>query len=144
MQLFRLFRRPSRPAPVRRVRLTLECLDGRICPDTDPTNPSNPDYVVSPVDNPPQIVDFVAWDGGGGHVTISGKVIDENPAGLTVYFSGPQAAINGQTVTTNSDGTFSLSVTLSTNGSDDGVVSAWTFDRAGHKSNVVYADVHPR
>jgi hypothetical protein len=147
MPILTLFRRPSRPAPVRRARLFLESLDGRICPDgNDPTNPgSGSQYITPPpVDNPPVIINFAAENLSSGLVCISGTVVDEHPGGLTVHFSGAQQAINGQTVTTHTDGTFSLTVTLHTDGSDDGTVSAQTADAAGHPSNVVYVDVHPR
>jgi hypothetical protein len=145
MRLFTLFRRPSRPAPVRRARLILESLDGRFCPDTnDPLNTGGQYITVTAVDHPPEIIDFQASETSPGLVTISGTVVDENPAGLTVFFQAAQEAIDGQTVTTHADGTFALTVTLATDGSDDGVVSAWTFDRLGQKSNVVYQDIHPR
>jgi hypothetical protein len=148
MLLSALFGRRSRPTPVRRARLSLEALDGRFCPDgNDATNPSGTLYLVTTppdVNAPPEIINFTAVEISSGVVNISGTVVDEDPAGLTVTFQGPQTAINGKTVTTASSGTFSLTVTLAIDGSDDGMVSAQTVDRAGLASNVVYVDVQPR
>jgi hypothetical protein len=145
MRLFTFARRPRRPAPVLRARLSLESLDGRFCPDGgNPTNPGGSLILVPPVDNPPQIVNFDAVEVSPGVVTISGQVVDEDPGGLTVSFQGPQEEINGHTTTTSSTGLFSYTVTLATDGSDDGTVSAQTADRAGHPSNVVSKYIQPR
>src|SRR5947207_3064812 len=115
MNLFTLFRRPGRPAPVRRARLSLEALDGRWCPDATGTlYPGDVGYRSATADGPPEIIDYEADETEPGLFTITGRVIDEHPGGLTVYFQGPQSQINGQTVTTNPDGTFSLTVQLPT------------------------------
>lgn len=140
MQLFNLFRRPARPAPSRRARLTLEALHDRLCPDGGMGD-------ITPGDRAnatPLIVDFEFARLASGMFDISGTVIDENPGGLTVYFDAEQEAIDGKTVITQVDGSFSLTVTLMTDGSDDGMVSAWTYDAAGQKSNVVYLNLIPR
>lgn len=145
MKLFNLFRRPARPAPARRARLSLESLDHRICPDGDPWRIGGGVVYIydGSADNPPTISNVTVDYGTGGVVTISGTVLDENPAGLTVNFAGPQQPIDGQTRTTAATGAFSLTVTLQTNGTDNGTVTITTQDAAGHASNTVYQYITP-
>jgi hypothetical protein len=146
MKLFNLFRRPSRPAPVRRARLFLESLDGRICPDgNDPLNPGGSLILFDgSTDNAPVITQFGVSYAGAGLVTLSGTVSDENPGGCTVTLHGIQSEIDGQTVTVFANGTFSTTVTMQTDGSDDGTVTAQAKDAGGQVSNEASVYVHPR
>jgi hypothetical protein len=57
--------------------------------------------------------------------TFSGRVTDECPAGLVVVFSGP-ADLAGQKATVQSDGTYSLTIMLSS--CDTGIVTATVTD----------------
>jgi hypothetical protein len=61
-----------------------------------------------PMGNPPVIQNFVAINRGGGVWELRGQVMDEQPAGLTVYFGG---VIGGSAVTWI-DGTFSYVFSL--------------------------------
>jgi virginiamycin B lyase len=90
----------------------------------------------------PRIVDFTAEALGGGLYRFSGKVIDEMPNGLTITFGGVPTMV-GKTTTTASDGTFSLTVQLETEGSDGGNVTATTVDMWGASSNVATVSVTP-
>src|SRR5262245_9259151 len=56
-----------------------------------------------PMGNPPVIQNFVAVNLGDGEWEVSGTVVDEDPAGLTVYIGG---VVTGGVVT-QADGTFS-------------------------------------
>jgi hypothetical protein len=67
--------------------------------------------------------------------TFSGRVTDEYAPGLVVTFSGP-GAINGQTTTVNTDGTFSLCVMLTS--SDAGWVTASVTDWWGLAATAQY------
>jgi hypothetical protein len=68
--------------------------------------------------------------------TFSGRVSDEYAAGLVVTFSGP-SDINGKTATVQSDGTFSLTLTLSS--SDTGWITASVTDWWGLSSQAEVA-----
>jgi len=61
-----------------------------------------------PSGNPPVIQNFVAVNLGGGQWELRGTVVDDQPAGLTVYFGG---VVAGSAVTWI-DGTFSYVFTL--------------------------------
>lgn len=159
--------RRTRPATLRTA-LTLTALDCRNAPSnlmgtdvsTDPTN----EYYLPPIvgtlgvegqsysqagsntdlpanaNKPPVIYITSVVRNAGGTVTISGYVQDENPATLTVSFgSGQIAAINGQSVTTNASGAYSI--TIDPNG-ETGEFSAQTTDREGLESNVAYRNIY--
>ena len=98
--------------------------------------------VRAPTNLPPEIVDFVVIQIGPGLYRITGRVIDESPGGLEVTFGGVPSAV-GQTATTASDGTFTLTVQMQTDGSDTGNISAVTQDSAGLSSNVATYWVDP-
>jgi hypothetical protein len=70
-------------------------------------------------------------------------VLDANPAGLTVTFSGDPVDLNGTSVTTDSYGYFSELVALKTDGTDAGWLYAQTTDRAGLVSNDPSVYVEP-
>ena len=145
MILSNLFRRPSRPAPVRRARLSLEALDGRYTPsDTgygDPPGGANPPIVIP--NAPPQIVNFQAAEISPGLYHFTGKVIDEAPGGLTVTFGGGPPTTFGKTVVTAADGTFSLTISMEQDGSDAGIVTVQTKDNANQLSNVAQVYIAP-
>jgi hypothetical protein len=88
---------------------------------------TNPDPI--PVGNlKPEITNFLVTVEDTVWGRFSGKVVDENPAGLTVTLTGPQGCLNGgQTVTTDAEGNFVFVGQLVT-GVDCGVVSADTAD----------------
>ncbi len=98
---------------------------------------------TTPANTPPAIEGFsIVWV-EPGHYQITGRVTDEYPGGLTVTFDGVPS-LEGVTAVTNADGTFSLTVTLRTDGSDAGNVSAVTVDAGGLSSVPVYYWVDPR
>jgi hypothetical protein len=98
---------------------------------------------ATPGNMPPAIEGFsIVWV-EPGHYQITGRVADEYPGGLTVTFDGIPS-LEGVTAVTNADGTFSLTVTLRTDGSDTGNVSAVTVDAGGLSSVPVYYWVDPR
>jgi hypothetical protein len=171
MPLLKLWGRPERPVPGLRTRLSVQALDDRAAPSSllatesdrqaegawDATaaylSPSGgPTCCLIPVggvgdktptNQPPVIVDFAVVRLDTGEYRFTGRVIDEAPGGLTVWFDGvPSAA--GRTATTNADGTFTLTLTLQSDGSDMGTVTAVTRDAAGLWSNVAGVWVDPR
>jgi hypothetical protein len=144
MRLFNLFGRPARPAPVRRTRLFLEALAERWVPDGTPTL-NDPMYLTAPIDQPPVITDFEAVELSAGLYSLEGTVQDpdEDPAGLTVTFHGPQSAIDGRTEMTGSGGHFEFVVQLPTDGTGSGTITAQAADRAGKLSNTASDYVSP-
>jgi hypothetical protein len=64
------------------------------------------------VSAPPVISNFSASTLGGNVWIFTGNVTDESPAGLIINFSGVLGYLDGQTVQVNSDGSFTLSITL--------------------------------
>lgn len=122
-----------------RAFLRLESLDGRAAPSGGTTPNSTPPYVApaqeDTVNAAPQIVNFQAIQNPDGTFSITGQVIDEDPGGLVVRFSGDVATLDGQSATTNADGYFFLRVNLQTNGTDTGWLYAQTTDRGGLVSN---------
>src|SRR5262249_21123393 len=78
----------------------------------------------------PQITLAVSYGAAHHSVTLSGCVTDEDPGGRTVTFSGMVNA----TVTTNADGTFSLTV----DADGVGAVQATTADPWGQASNMAH------
>jgi hypothetical protein len=169
--MLKLWGRPERPTPGLRTRLSVQLLDDRAAPSSLlaaegdrqaeaawdetaaylsasgwPTSSMAPVGGVgdkTPTNLAPVIVDFTVVRLETGGYQFTGRVIDEAPGGLTVTFGGvPSAA--GQTATTASDGTFSLILTLRTDGTDMGTVTAVTRDTAGLWSNVAGVWVDPR
>jgi hypothetical protein len=137
---FDLFSRSGRATPTRRARLSLETLNPRLAPSG--SGGDDWDYISVP-DAPPRIVDFAAVQVSGGLYTFSGRVLDESPAGLTVTFGGSPLTMNGVTITTESNGFFSVTKTLQRDGSDTGAVTALTRDVGGQQSNVPSVEVDP-
>jgi hypothetical protein len=84
---------------------------------------------------PPVITNFAATEGSGQLFTFSGTVTDQNPGGLTITFGGIPS-LSGQTATVNSNGSFSLTIQLNSNGSDNGLALAQTTDWWGLQSNL--------
>lgn len=162
MPLFRSATRPGRVAPPRRARLFAEPLEHRdgpagLTPDWAPpgvgTGSDTPAYVPArfapppPVGDPapnvaPKIVDLTAEETGPGQFRVSGRVVDESPAGLTVTFGGIPGA-RGKSAVTGSDGRFFVYMTLKTDGTDAGTITAKTKDVQGLDSNTATVDVSP-
>jgi hypothetical protein len=92
--------------------------------------------------NPPVISNFAAVGGANQMYTFSGTVTDQTPAGLVIAFGGIPSLAN-KTTTVNADGSFSLTVQLQCDGTDNGFASAQTTNWWGLQSNVAtyYVDV---
>ncbi|MCO6456902.1 MAG: hypothetical protein J5I93_16510 [Pirellulaceae bacterium] len=88
---------------------------------------------VNPVNDPPQIVDFVAVEGPTVW-SFEGTVHDENPGATEVLFTGLFEA----TATVQQDGSFFYTVVLT----QDGLVSLQARDSAGLLSNIREYFVH--
>jgi hypothetical protein len=138
---------PARiPTRHRRDRIVLRCedLEGRDQPDGgfgDP--PTTPTTDISTANNQkPQIVNFNCEEDGNGVFIITGKVIDQNPAGLTVTLGGGTSAA-GTTIITASDGSFYKIVELRTDGTDSGTITATVVDGQGLVSDEVSQIVNP-
>jgi hypothetical protein len=102
----------------------------------DPAAGAEPRPYQPAANNPPQVTEFqVTWVLGNLWL-VSGKVIDENPAGLTVSFGGEPESFQNLTTKTDANGNFSFTIQLNTNGTDNGLASAQTVDGKGLKSNV--------
>jgi hypothetical protein len=139
--------RPARPAPALRARLRLEQLDYRAVPSAafgdEPFSSRDDDdgglmaNAVAPV-----IVEFMAVQVQPGVFLLSGRVVlSPSPGGLTVAFGGvPSAA--GMSATTAADGTFMRMISVRTDGSDVGTVTAMTFAN-GLVSNTATCEIAP-
>jgi hypothetical protein len=123
--------RTSRKAPSFRTILRVDGLEYRDVPSDISTGS---DGISMPTNQPPQIVGFTVTRVGTGLYLISGTVVDENPGGLTVTIGGSTSAA-GSSTTTWSDRTFSMVVTLQTNGTDVGYITATTVDDHNQTSN---------
>ncbi len=143
----------SRKPAVHRIRLGLESLDSRIAPsgydpdfypESDPDDPTEVIVYGGPEENAaPQIINFVGIARIGGIWEFTGTVVDESPGGLTITFGGEPDSLQGVTVVTDENGHFSITLSLLTNGSDDGLVTAQTTDAQGLASNVASCNIHP-
>jgi hypothetical protein len=91
----------------------------------------------------PVIVNFACAGTSGGVWTFSGQVLDDTPGGLSVRLGGAPATLQNQSATTDSNGFFSKSFVLQTNGSDTGTATADTTDRDGNASNTAQCNVNP-
>jgi hypothetical protein len=83
--------------------------------------------------DPPQILNLRYSRGTDQCVTFTGTVLDETPGGVTVNFGG-LPALQGQQTVTQSDGSFSLTLTVPTNGQ----VWAQAVDCWGLESDLAY------
>ena len=111
------------------------------CDIAPPPDPATGDPI--PAQNlPPEIEDFYCEEMGNGLFLITGRVVDDSPGGLTVTLGGSTSA-DGQTTTTASDGTFSMTVQLRVDGTDSGWVTATTVDTHGEVSEEVAQFVSP-
>jgi hypothetical protein len=153
--LFRRVRPAPRPVTLR-PRLGFDVLESRDCPSAwdvplpavfEPTPPQPPfaedDGGGMAANAAPRIVDFDAKSLGGGMYRFIGRVVDESPAGLAVVFAGVPT-VEGVEVFTGSDGSFSLTIQLQTDGTDTGMVSVLTMDNLGQMSNEPFVCVDPR
>lgn len=86
----------------------------------------------------PQIVDFIALQGAHNTWSFEGRVLDENPQGLRVYFGGlPELELRSTVV--ECDGSFSFTTTLSPG--EHGTATAQVQDWWGLWSNEAEAIV---
>jgi hypothetical protein len=143
MRWFTKSTRPARPGSSTRTFLRLEQLGGRDVPSTttvgDP--PDTPDDTLRTAQAPPTIT-FTAGEVGEGLYWFTGQVTAAQPGGLTVTFTGVPS-LNGHTVVTNADGSFSFTIPVQTNGTDNGTVTATVTDSMGQVSNVAMWDITP-
>ncbi len=127
----------------RRIRLTLEALDGRELPGTLVTG-DGPQTSTQPAaaaqNQKPAISNFQAVVGPNGQVTFSGLVTDDSPvAGYVVHITGDNG-INLSAVV-QPDGTFQVTTFVS--GSSDVTVQATVTDSQGATSDPAYTTFTP-
>jgi hypothetical protein len=91
----------------------------------------------------PRIINFVGVEVAQGLFVFSGDVVDEAPGGLTIYFGGEPVSLQGVTVTTDASGHFEKAIFVNTDGSDNGIATAHTFDSQGLQSNVATCFIQP-
>jgi len=116
---------------------------GTISPTgTNSTNTASTTPVVS-APAPPQVVNFQGVEVTGCLWRFTGDVVDGAPAGLTVALGGQPPSLQGVTATTDANGHFDVSVSMQTNGADDGYAAAQTADGAGTASNVALYYISP-
>jgi hypothetical protein len=97
---------------------------------------------ASLTDSPPVISNFTATSNGRNIWTFGGTVSAQYAPGLVVTFSGGPAAINGQTAVVQANGTFSLTVQISSSTSGSANISAQVVsDWWGEASNVSFANI---
>lgn len=108
--------------------------DASLAPDDEPLG--DPPAGGSS-NKPPKVVNFSGVRDSPGVWVLSGKVEDENPAGLTVRFGG-LSGVQGQTIITDANGNFSITVNV---GNARGEVWAQTTDAQGVDSNFAYWDI---
>jgi hypothetical protein len=95
---------------------------------------------VTVTSSAPTISNFTAAEAAGYLFTFTGTVTDASPAGLTVSFGGIPSLTN-QTTTVASNGTFTFSIQLNPNGSDNGIATAQTTNWWGLQSNLAMDSV---
>jgi hypothetical protein len=127
-----------------RVSLWLEDLEGRAhpsglgTPSLAPTEPTAGQESIlltgpdehGPTNQAPLIDDLKAREVTNGVFLVTGRVLDERPGGLTVWFGGVPSA-EGYYAVTDADGYFSLYITLRTDGTDSGNLIASVTDDGG-------------
>ena len=166
MFLLSLLGRPRRSATSFRTRLGVEWLDGRNAPsslvgageepqdtlawsasfgpvsDPIPARDIHPPLGDPAINEAPRIENYTVEQIGAGLYKITGRVVDESPAGLVISFGGVPSA-EGQSATVQSDGSFEHVLELKTDGSDSGLLTAVTSDSAGQTSNLAAYYVNP-
>lgn len=141
------FRSAVRPRPALRTRLRLESLDDRAVPssllgDAPATNFMTQTGDGVPVGVAPRIINFSAVEIGPGWYQFTGQVVDSaTVGGLTIDFGGVPS-LEPAEATTQSDGTFSLTIRVQTDGSDHGTVTAQTTS-GGLTSNLAQCEIAP-
>jgi hypothetical protein len=104
---------------------------------TDSSNVSSTAAYVALLNNVPQITNFAITTDSLGVYTIRGKVVDEDPAGLTVTLSSAIAQFNGRQITVGSDGWFQITISagrMAVHGETSATVTDWW----GQTSDPVY------
>lgn len=134
---------PYDTAPIGATVMVSPTSDGSGTDGSGPALGEDPPGTSKPADAAPMIVNFLATPNGPGWYQLTGQVIDESPGGLVVNFGGIPSAV-GKSVTTNSDGTFSLLLQVQTDGTDTGNITAVTQDAAGHQSNTAMYWIDPQ
>ncbi len=109
--------------------------DATLAPDDEPLG--DPPGPPPSSNKPPKVVNFSGRRDSPGVWVLSGKVEDENPAGLTVRFGGLNAA-KGHTAIADANGNFTITIDL---GNVTGEVWALTTDAEGLESNYAYWDI---
>jgi hypothetical protein len=101
---------------------------------TDPWGQVSQEVQVEVTSNAPVIQQFTAEQGLGGFWTFRGKVVDESPAGLSIFLGGLPTLRSAPVVTVDADGWFSYTVQLT---SEDmgGTATAYVQDWWGQGSN---------
>jgi hypothetical protein len=137
--MIRLFRwaDAERPSSTRAV-LRLVDLEGRAHPSgTGDAAPPPPDPPAGqeappprPANQPPLIEGLNAREFANGVFVVTGRVLDERPGGLTVWLGGVTSA-SGYCAVTDADGYFSVTITLRTDGTDTGNLTATVTDGGG-------------
>jgi hypothetical protein len=163
--MFHLLRRGRLAGPVgtTRTRLSFDTLESRDCPsgwdvpvfpgyDTR-TEPSGGGEQTSSFPGPgepgqeenlpPTIIEFDFINNGQGSFTFYGTVGDENVDSCTLMFFGTVTTLYGMLVDIGSDGSFSVTVQLRTDGSDIGSVVAIAWDELDQQSNEPSLMVNP-
>jgi hypothetical protein len=76
-----------------------------------------------------------------GWYQFSGRIVDDNAAGLTVYLGGVPVSLQNQKVTVLADGTFTVQIQLNGTPADNGTVTANVTDWWGQAAATAYCDV---
>jgi len=94
------------------------------------------------VNDAPVIVNFAVKKLDSSTYQFTGRVQDEYPAGLVVLFGGQPVSLQSQRAVVQSDGTFTLTITMAQGSADVGTVDVWVqSDWWGASSDCAYAQV---
>ena len=146
-----LWGRPTRPKSPRSL-LRLEELGDRIVPDgtgtaisPPPSSPASPTHgfwdTAGVWLSPPRITDFQAVEEAFGSYKFYGQVLASDYTGMVITLEGGYS-LNGKTISVQADGSFSLIISVLTDGRDTSVVCATTSNQFGI-SNTASTYVNP-